>query len=95
MIRVILPIIAPAVVSVTALNFNHGIAEYDMTAFLYHPLLRPLGPVIKAATNEDTSLNAMAMTFVYAVILMVFSSVVLYVVYGKKSLLKRDRNSRY
>jgi uncharacterized membrane protein len=47
--------------------------------------------VSKAATNEDVSLNAMAMTFVYAVILMIFSSIVLYLVYGKKPWFKSDK----
>ncbi|MDR1637892.1 MAG: iron ABC transporter permease [Treponema sp.] len=89
MIRVVLPIILPAVLSVIALSFNGGLAEYDMTAFLYHPLLRPLGPVIRSASDETASLNAQAMTFVYAVLLMIFSSITLYLVYGKKPAIKR------
>jgi iron(III) transport system permease protein len=89
MIRIVLPIILPAVLSVAALNFNGGLAEYDMTVFLFHPLLRPLGPVIKAASDESATLNAITMTFVYAVVLMVFSSVTLYLVYGKKPAIRQ------
>jgi iron(III) transport system permease protein len=89
MIRVVLPVIFPAVLSVIAITFNNGIAEYDMTAFLYHPLMKPLGPVIKSATDETASLNAQAMTFVYAVILIAFGALIMYLVYGKKPAIKR------
>ncbi len=92
MMKVILPIIFPAVISVIALNFNSLIAEYDMTVFLYHPLLTPLGPVIKAASDEEASMDARTMSFVYSVILMLISSVALYLVYGKKPRFLRRRN---
>ena len=40
--RVILPIVFPAVLSVIVLNANSLLADYDLTVFLFHPLLQPL-----------------------------------------------------
>jgi iron(III) transport system permease protein len=84
MVRVILPIILPALLSVMALNFNSMLSEYDLTVFLYHPFMAPLGPIIKATSEEAAGLNALAMSFVYAVMLMALSSCTLFLVYGKK-----------
>jgi iron(III) transport system permease protein len=84
MIRVILPVILPTLLSVIALNFNSMLSEYDLTVFLYHPFMVPLGPVIKATSEEAAGLNALAMSFVYAVMLMALSSLTLFLVYGKK-----------
>ncbi|MDR0656898.1 MAG: iron ABC transporter permease [Treponema sp.] len=89
MIRVILPIILPTLLSVIALNLNSMLSEYDLTVFLYHPFMVPLGPIIKAASEEAASLNALAMSFVYAVMLMALSSLTLFLVYGKKPNLKQ------
>jgi iron(III) transport system permease protein len=89
MVRVILPIILPAVLSVIALNFNGSLSEYDMTVFLFHPLYEPLGPVIRSATMEEVNIEAPVMVFVYSVLLMVLSSITLYLVYGKKPSLRR------
>lgn len=36
--RVIFPVILPTVMALAALNFNALISDYDMSAFLYHPL---------------------------------------------------------
>lgn len=81
--KVILPLILPVLISVIVLNFNSLLTDYDLTAFLYNPLLEPLGIVIKAATNETASLNAIAMSFVYAVILMVISGIAIYATQGE------------
>jgi iron(III) transport system permease protein len=89
MARVVLPIILPALLSVIALNFNSMLSEYDLTVFLYHPFMVPLGPVLKATSEESASLNALAMSFVYAVMLMALSSLMLFLVYGKKPTLKQ------
>lgn len=76
--KVIIPVILPAVLSVMILNFNGLLADYDMTAFLYHPLFQPLGIVVKAASDENASIDAKCMSFVYTVVLMILSSVALY-----------------
>lgn len=83
--RVLLPIILPSTLAVLALNFNGNLADYDLTVFLYHPLLEPLGVVIKNSTSEQASGDVLALTFVYSVILMVISGITLYLVYGRKS----------
>ena len=78
MVKVILPVIMPAVLSVMVLNFNALLSDYDLSVFLYNPLFQPLGIVIKASSDEVASINAQAMSFVYAVVLMVISSFALY-----------------
>lgn len=77
MIKVIIPYILPIVLAVSALNFNSLLSEYNLSVFLYHPLLQPLGITIMSATDETASTDAQAMVFVYTVILMIISSVVL------------------
>ena len=84
-IRVILPIVLPTTLAILALNFNSLLANYDLTVFLYHPLFQPLGIVIRNNTDPSASVDAKAMNFVYSVILMVISAVVIYFVYGKGS----------
>lgn len=76
--KIIIPVILPAVMSVVILNFNGLLSDYDLTAFLYHPLFQPLGIVIKAASDENASIDAKCMSFVYTVVLMILSSVALY-----------------
>lgn len=76
--KVILPIIMPVVLSVIVLNFNSLLSEYDLSVFLYHPLFRPLGITIKMATDETATTDAQAMAFVYTVVLMIISSIALW-----------------
>lgn len=76
--RVILPVIMPVVLSVMVLNFNSLLSEYDLSVFLYHPFLQPLGIVIKGASEETATTEAQAMAFVYSVILMLISTVSLW-----------------
>ncbi len=85
MLRVIIPVIMPAVISVVVLNFNSLLADYDLSVFLYHPLYPPLGITIKAASDEVATTSAQAMAFVYAVILMIISSLALYITIGPGS----------
>lgn len=81
--RVIFPVLLPTVMAIAALNFNALISDYDASAFLYHPLNPTLGVQIKSLTNDMNNPNGMALTFVYAVLMMIISAVVLYLVYGR------------
>jgi iron(III) transport system permease protein len=83
--RVLLPIVLPSTLAVLAMNFNGHLADYDLTVFLFHPLLQPLGIVIKNSTSEQAAGDVQALVLVYSVILMVISSITLYLVYGRKS----------
>jgi iron(III) transport system permease protein len=82
-IKIILPILAPTVLAVIALAFISLLADYDLSVFLYHPSYRPLGVVIKDATNPMTSQDTKAMMFVYSVVLMIMSTAAIYFVYGR------------
>lgn len=80
--RVILPIIMPVILSVIVINFNGMLADYDLSIFLYNPFLQPLGIVIKSASDETASLDAQAMSFVYSTIIMIISTISLYLTQG-------------
>lgn len=82
MVKVVIPVIIPAVLSVIVLNFNGLLSDYDLSVFLYHPLFKPLGIVIKAASDETATTNAQAMAFVYTVVLMMISAIALYLTQG-------------
>ena len=82
--KIILPIILPSVLAVFALNFNSLLTDYDLSVFLYHPLYQPLGVFIKNLTDSQTVVDNTTMTFVYSVIVMIISSITLYLVYGRK-----------
>ncbi len=82
--RVVLPLILPSTLAVVALNFNSLLADYDLTVFLYHPLLKPLGIVIKESTDIQATGDAKALTLVYSVILMIISTTMLYLVFRRK-----------
>lgn len=82
MVKVIMPVIMPAILSVVVLNFNSLLSDYDLSVFLYHPLFQPLGIVVKAASDETATVNAQAMAFVYSVVLMIISSLALYFTEG-------------
>jgi len=82
-VKVVLPTILPAVMAIFALNFNLLLTEFDMSIFLFHPLAMPLGVQIQNLSLEGLG-DGTAMTFVYAVIMMAVSAVVLYVAYGRQ-----------
>lgn len=82
MIKVILPVIMPTVVSVMAMNFNSLLSDFDLSVFLYSPKYQPLGVIIKAASDEGVNENAQAMALVYSVVLMILCGLALYLTQG-------------
>lgn len=98
MLKVIIPVMLPTVLSVIVLNFNSMLSDYDLSVFLYHPLYQPLGIVIKAASDETATINAQAMALVYSVVLIIISSIALYLTQGNgaskiKSLFSKNRKT--
>lgn len=83
--RILLPIVLPVAAAITARNFNALLDDYDTAIFLAHPFYQPLGIFIYNATESDTLNDTTALTFVYTVLLMIISSLVLYSVYGRSS----------
>ena len=82
--KVIFPIILPSAMAILALNFNSLLADYDLTVFLYHPLLKTLGIVVRSSTDSTQNLkDSQAVALVYSVILMIIASVTLYLIYGR------------
>ncbi|SDE49019.1 ABC transporter permease [Auraticoccus monumenti] len=89
--RVVLPLIAPTMAAVTALNFTSLLDDYDAAVFLYHPLFEPLGIAIKQSTEGEANVQSMGITFVYTVLLMLVQGLVLWLVYGRGSTGARRR----
>ncbi|MHC6591850.1 ABC transporter permease [Arthrobacter sp. C152] len=81
--RILLPLVLPAAAAITALNFNSLLDDYDTAIFLAHPLVQPLGLVIKANTDGAEGTEGIANTFVYTVLLMVITGLTMYIVYGR------------
>ena len=71
--------------AIFALNFNSLLQEFDMSVLMFHPLYMPLGVQIQNLTEDAAIGDNRAITFVYAVLIMVISTIVLYVVYGRGS----------
>jgi iron(III) transport system permease protein len=83
--RILLPLVLPAAAAIAALNFNSMLDDYDTAIFLAHPLVQPLGLVIKANTDGAEGVQGVANTFVYTVLLMVITGLTMYLVYGRTS----------
>lgn len=81
LVKVILPVIMPTVLSVIALNFNSLLSDYDLSVFLYTPRFQPLGIVIKSL-SDATDPNGKGIMLVYSVILMVICSIVVWLTRG-------------
>ncbi len=90
-LRVQLPIIMPTVLAIFALNFNGLLGDYDMSVFMYHPLRQPLGVYIKSLSESESNADNAALTFVYAVLMMVISTLVMYLVYGRGNKLDESK----
>lgn len=82
LLKIILPVIMPSVVSVAALNFNALLGDYDLSVFLYSPQFQPLGVVIQFYSSEGASINGQAMTLVYSVMLMILCMLALWLTQG-------------
>ena len=80
---VLVPLVLPTAAAITALNFNSLLDDYDTAVFLYHPLYEPLGLAIRASTEGENNLDAMSITFVYTVLLMIIMGFTMWLVYGR------------
>lgn len=79
--KIVLPTILPTAFALFALNFNGKLADYDLSAFLYHPLNRPIGIVIRSNADPTAAIDAVAINLVYSVLLIIISSFVMWIVY--------------
>ncbi|WP_277631280.1 ABC transporter permease [Atopococcus tabaci] len=84
-LQIILPALLPTALALVALNFNTYLADYDLSAFLYHPAYPTMGIAIRSNADATTNINAAAVNLVYSVILMGVSSVMFYLIYGRGS----------
>lgn len=80
---IVLPPVFPVAIAVFALNFNSLLDDYDLAAFLAHPLYQPLGVVIRANTSGDLNPDAISNNFVYTVLLMIVTGLVMTLVYWR------------
>lgn len=83
--KVLLPIIIPTVLAIWALEFNGTLGEYDISVLLSPTTITTLGVTIKTLTTDTFDPNSAAVSFVYAIIMMIISGAVCYFVYGRKS----------
>lgn len=97
--KIMIPMVLPTALAVAALNFNSLLEDFNVSTFLSHPVLQPLGVVIRQATKGDTVKDSTALIFVYTVLLMIIGSIILWAVYGEhkgiKKYLAKRRNARF
>ncbi|MEC6748585.1 iron ABC transporter permease [Marinilactibacillus sp. XAAS-LB27] len=84
-VQVILPALLPTALALVALNFNNFLADYDLSAFLYHPAYPTIGIAIRQNADAANNVNAAAVNLVYSVIIMGVSAFMFYIVYGRGS----------
>jgi iron(III) transport system permease protein len=81
--QVVLPAVFPVAIAVFALNFNTLLDDYDLAVFLANPLYQPLGLAIRANTTGDLNADSTSNNFVYTVLLMVVTGLVMSLVYWR------------
>ncbi|WP_051528101.1 ABC transporter permease [Companilactobacillus nodensis] len=94
-IKIVLPIILPTALAMLAINFNSKLSDYDLSVFLYNPIAKPVGVVIRSNSNSEAGIEGLALNFVYSVFLMAINSLVFFFVYADgKNTIKNLFNSR-
>lgn len=93
-VHVLLPIIIPTVLALWALEFNGTLGEYDISVLLSPTTVNTLGVTIKTLTTDNYDPNSTAVSFVYAVIMMIVAGLVVYFVYGRKGAANNARKTK-
>lgn len=93
-VRVIFPIIIPTVLALWALQFNGTLGDYDISVILSPTTIKTLGVTIRSLSTDTFDPNSTAISFVYAVIMMIIAGLVVYFVYGRKGASNYARQSR-
>ncbi len=93
-IHVLLPIIIPTILALWALEFNGTLGEYDISVLLAPTTVNTLGVTIKTLTTDNYDPNSTAVSFVYAVIMMIIAGLVVYFVYGRKGASNNARKTK-
>lgn len=94
LMHVLLPIIVPTILALWALEFNGTLGEYDISVLLAPTTVNTLGVTIKTLTTDNYDPNSTAVSFVYAVIMMVIAGLVVYFVYGRKGTSNNTRKTK-
>lgn len=81
-IRVVLPILMPTILALLVLNFNSLLSDYNLAAFLSHPLKEPLGLLIQRNTMSEAVGDTQALVYVYSTLLMAIAAITVSIVYG-------------
>ena len=66
--RITLPMLMPTVVALIALGFNELLRDYNMAAFLSHPVRQPLGLLIYSYTLEESTGDSQAFIYVFSTV---------------------------
>ena len=93
-VKVLLPIILPTVLALWALEFNGTLGEYDISVLLSPTSIKTLGVTIRSLSTDTFDPNSTAISFVYAVIMMIIAGIVVYLVYGRKGANNNARQTK-